>query len=62
MPFGVVSESGTVASWLQSSWSSAGGSTSVVADNGSTAASQDSPLTAGKSEKDNAWTEHLLHP
>lgn len=38
---------------MQSSWSSAGGNTSVVEDDGSGAASQDSPLTAGKSEKDN---------
>lgn len=38
---------------MQSSWSSAGGSTSpVVADDGPRGASQDSPLTADKSGKD----------
>ena len=38
---------------MQSWWSSAGGGTSpVVADDGPRAASQDSPLPAGRSEKD----------
>ncbi len=64
MLFGAESESGRAASGLQSSWSSAGGSTSPVVadDDGPRAASQDSPLTAGKPEKENgAVYMHDLH-
>lgn len=46
--FGVASRSGTLASWLQSLLSSAGGSTSAVDKYGSAAASQESPLTTVK--------------
>lgn len=50
MLFGAVSESGRSVSCVQSSWSPAGGGTSLlVADE--EAASQDSPLTAGKLRK-----------
>lgn len=50
--FGVASRSGTLASWLQSLLSSGGGSTSAVDKDGAAAASQESPLTTSKSDKD----------
>lgn len=48
MLFGIGSESGPGASWLQSSRSSAGGSTSTGVEDGPAAVSEDSPLTARK--------------
>lgn len=58
--FGVVSDSGTLASWLQSTWSSAGGITSLpVVDATATTASQDTPLTVDQSEKDNLVDIHV---
>ena len=66
MLLGAVTESGKMASRLQSSWSSTGGSTSlVVTDDGPSATSQGSPLTTGESEKDNgafvtSWTKLLM--
>lgn len=64
VPLAAVSESARKASCLQSSWSSLGGRTSpVVADDAARPASQDPPLTADMSEKDNplaVWTWHSL--
>lgn len=58
--FGGVSDSGTLASWLQSTWSSAGGITSPpVVDAAATATSQETPLTVDQAEKDNLVDNHV---